>query len=128
MRISALVLPLFALGCQAFTAPDALGNWGGPEASMVLTASGGTVSYACGAGTIDSDWTLSPSGDFAATGQHFFGGGPVPVQGHQPHPAVYAGRVRGSELTLTVTLTDLKETLGPFTLVRDGPVVVELCV
>jgi len=27
-----------------------------------------------------------------------------------------------------VTLTDLKETLGPFTLVKDGPVVHLLCV
>lgn len=128
MRVSALLLLAVALGCVSPTAPDPLGTWGGREASLVLTASGGTVSYACGAGTIDAAWTLSRAGQFVASGQHFLGGGPVPPQGRQPHPARYSGRVQGDDFTLTVTVTDLNQTLGPFHLVRGGPPVVELCV
>jgi len=128
MRISTLVLLPMALACVSPTAPDALGTWGGQDASLVLTMSGGQVSYACGSGTIDSAWTLSRAGQFVGSGQHFFGGGPVPPQGRSPHPARYIGQVQGDQLTLTVTLTDLSQTLGPFHLVRGGPTVVELCV
>lgn len=128
MRISTLVLLPLALACSSPTAPAALGSWGGKQVSLVLTASGGTLSYACGAGTIDSSWTLSDAGQFVGSGQHFFGGGPVPPQGHPPHPARYSGRVQGDLLTLTVTLSDLNETLGPYYLVRGGPAVAELCV
>jgi len=128
MRILTLALLSVALACFSPTAPEALGTWGGQEASLVLTTSGGQVAYACGAGTIDSAWTISRAGQFAASGQHFFGGGPVPPQGRPPHPAHYSGQVQGNDLTLTVTLTDLNQTLGPFHLVRGGPAVVEQCV
>lgn len=121
-----VMLPL-AVGCYAPTAPEAAGTWGGTEASLVLTSGGGTVSYPCGDGTIDSSWSLSGAGAFVATGQHFFGGGPVPVGGQPPHPARYSGEVQGNDFTLTVTLTDLSETLGPFHLVRGGPAVQERC-
>jgi hypothetical protein len=128
MRIPGVVLLPLALGCFSPTAPVALGSWGGQEASLVLTGSGGTLSYPCGAGTIDSAWTLDSDGRLVASGEHFFGGGPVPVGGRPPHPATYSGLVQGNSLTLTVTLSDLNETLGPFHLVRGGPVVVEQCV
>jgi hypothetical protein len=122
----ALLVPA-VLACSSPTAPSAEGSWGGPEASLFLTRSGGTLSYACGAGTIDPTWTLTRHGGFAATGQHFFGGGPLPPQGHPPHPARYTGRLQGAELVLTVTLTDLDQTLGPYRLARGGPVVSEQC-
>ncbi len=128
MRIvGCLVLALLA-ACASPTAPAVIGEWGGTEASLTLTASGGTVSYACGAGTIDPGWTLSKSGRFSATGQHYTGGGPAPLGGRPPHPARYAGQVTGDMLTLTVTLLDLDATLGPFRLERGGPPVHELCV
>ena len=120
------ILPL-AVGCHTPTSPEVAGTWGGTEASLVLTAAGGTVSYPCGAGTIDSTWSLSGAGTFVATGQHFFGGGPVPVGGPPAHPARYTGEVQGNDFTLTVTLTDLNEILGPFHLVRGGPAVQERC-
>ena len=128
MRISTVLVGLIALGCQSATAPDAVGTWGGREASLVLTISGGTMSYPCGASTIDSTWALSPTGQFTAVGQYFFGGGPVPPQGGTPHPARYSGQVQGDALTLTITLTDLSQTLGPFHLFRGGPPVVQMCV
>lgn len=128
MRVTPYALLGLVIGCASPTAPTVVGAWGGTQVSLTLDRSGGALTYACGAGTIDSAWTLSGSGMFTASGEHYFGGGPVPPQGSTPHPAQYTGQVNGDVLTLTVTLLDLHETLGPFTLVRGGPPVHELCV
>jgi hypothetical protein len=127
-EVRPLLLLSIAVACSSPTAPDATGAWGGTEASLVLARSGGTINYPCGAGVIDSAWTITRDGHFAATGRHYFGGGPLPPQGHPPQPATYAGQLRGQYFILTVTLTDLSQMLGPFRLVRDGPVVAEQCV
>ena len=127
MRIALVLVSALALGCASPTAPVVAGSWGGSQVSLTLDRSGGMLTYPCATGTIDSTWTLSADGVFAATGSHFFGGGPVPPGGGTPHPARYAGQVNNYVLTLTVTLTDLNQTLGPFTLVRDGPAVQLLC-
>jgi hypothetical protein len=124
----AVSLLLTFVACSDPTAPEPAGRWGGPDVSLLLAKSGGTLTYTCGAGTVDSGWTVRAAGRFSGAGQHFFGGGPVPPQGHPPHPAVYAGRLTGDQLVLTVTLTDLQQVLGPFTLRRGGPPVAELCV
>ena len=126
-RVIALLLPL-ALACSSPTAPDAEGMWGGTQVSLELTRSGGTLTYLCGTGTIDSTWTLNSDGRFTATGLHYFGGGPAPIQGRPSHPARYVGEIEDDDLTLMVTLTDLGQTLGPYRLVRGGPSVSEICV
>src|SRR5574341_1167650 len=126
MRLSALALCGFAIACDSPTAPTVLGDWGGQQASLSLTHSGGSVAYQCGAGTIDSAWTITKDGQFTASGMHHFGGGPVPPGGHPPHPARYSGQVDGQFLTLTVFVADLQQTLGPFHLIRGGPPVHEL--
>src|SRR6266446_1238884 len=59
MRVPNLMLLTLVLGCSSPTTLAVLGSWGGKEASLVLTPSGGALSYACGAGTVDSAWTLS---------------------------------------------------------------------
>lgn len=118
---------MLALACTTLTGPRADGQWGGVEASLTLSRSGGAVAYPCGAGTIDSTWTLTRDGRFAGTGEHFYGGGPDPIQGRPPHPARYAGDVSGSQLTLTVIVLDVSDTLGPFHLTRGGPPVSEQC-
>jgi hypothetical protein len=123
------LLPLLALelACGAPTAPDASGSWGGPQASLTLSRAGGTISYPCGVGIIDSAWNLTRIGRFTATGRHYFGGGPLPPQGHPPHPASYEGQLKGQVFTLQVTLTDEHQVLGPFRLIRGGPPVAEQC-
>ena len=72
-------LPLLAivLACSSPTAPMAEGDWGGTSASLSLSRSGGVLSYACGTGTMDSAWVLSPDGLLSGAGQHFFGGGDI---------------------------------------------------
>jgi hypothetical protein len=127
MRVGGCLVLALVAGCASPIAPVVSGSWGGSQVSLTLDRSGGTVIYACATGTIDSTWTLSADGVFAATGEHYFAGGPVPPGGGAPHPARYSGQVNGYVLTLTVTVIDLNQTLGPFTLVRDGPPVRLLC-
>lgn len=131
MRLRLAAISLILLGCSSTTTPEpepeAVGQWGGREASLVLAHSGGALSYQCGHGTIDGTWTVGSDGSFLGAGQHFFGGGPLPAEGRQPHPASYEGEVAGDRFTLVVTLTDLAQTLGPFQLARGGDSVTELC-
>lgn len=122
----AALLVLAACGSTP-TAPELTGQWGGPDADLTLAVSGGSVEYACGEGTIDPSWSLGPGGQWHAAGQHFTGGGPVPPSGHPPHPAVYAGTLRGDQLTFSVTLTDLDQVLGPFTVIRGRATALNFC-
>ena len=103
-----------------FDSMNIIGPWGGQHAVMVLTATGGTMEYDCAAGTISNDWTVSPDGIFAATGQHMPGhGGPVRIdEDTVRRPARYQGTIRGSTMTLTVVLTDSATVLGVFSLTR----------
>jgi len=121
-------LALFAiLACGDTTAPEVTGTWGGPEATLVLAAQGGTVEYACGTGTIDSGWHVAGDGRWTATGQHFSGGGPVPGEGRPPHGATYTGTFRGDVLTFTVTVPDIEAVLGPYRVRRGAPGASEIC-
>ena len=122
-----LLVSTTLLACASPIAPEAEGVWGGPTASLVLSRAGGTLSYSCGSGTMDSTWSVSADGRLTGAGQHFFGGGPLPSGGRPPHPARYHGRIDGTVMTLTVTITDLGQILGPFALVRGGPPVQEIC-
>lgn len=116
---SAAAAGLLLAGCSAPAAPDLSGQWGGAEANLRLTPAGGSIEYGCGAGSIDSGWTLGANGRWHATGEHYPGGGPQQIPPEPaPHPAVYRGQARGAQLTFTVVLTDLSDTLGPFTLLR----------
>jgi hypothetical protein len=125
LTLSALTV-LVACGDPTSSRPIQ-GQWGGLDASLVLSEEIGTLAYPCGAGTIDSGWTLSRQGHLQGAGLHFFGGGPVPATGHPPHPAQYSGHLQGNTLTLTVRLLDSPDTLGPFVMRRGGPIVSELC-
>ncbi|HWA58705.1 MAG TPA: hypothetical protein VG692_15705 [Gemmatimonadales bacterium] len=121
-----LLLGAAACGEQG-TGPTLEGQWGGQVASLQLSSSGGSLQYQCGAGTINPGWILTNRGTFTATGEHFFGGGPLPPAGHGAHPARYAGHLTGARLVFTVTLTDLDQVLGPFEVVRGGPPVADMC-
>ena len=121
LRFSSLVT-LFLFGCTTATGPsrseDILGDWGGQDANLTLSVSGGTVEYGCGLAVLDQSWTVSSTGVFGATGKHYPEGGPIPIGGIPPHPARFEGQVHGNLFTFTETLTDLNQTLGPFTVER----------
>jgi len=103
-----------------FNSMDVVGPWGGQHLAMVLTATGGTMEYDCAAGTISNDWTVTPDGLFAATGEHMPGhGGPGRIdEDTVRRPARYQGTIRGRTMTLTVVLTDSATVLGVFSLTR----------
>jgi hypothetical protein len=128
---SLLLVLLLAIGCTTSTGPgpsfNATGDWGGPDANLTLTTTGGSVEYGCGLAVIASSWTVTPAGVFTATGQHFTEGGPAPIGGTPPHPARFNGQVHGTLLTFTETLTDLQQTLGPFTVERGKTFVLVKC-
>ena len=123
MRLRILLLAGVLLGgCSTTTesgpVPDIRGNWGGPDANVNLTPTGGSVEYGCGLAVLDLYWRVSPSGVFTATAEHFTEGGPLPPGVAPSHPARLTGQVQGDLLTFTETLTDLNQTLGPFTVER----------
>ena len=128
MRYWILALTVVGVACASPTDASVIGQWGSQQASLQLKLSGGTLMYQCGAGTVDPAWTVSLDGTWSATGEHFLGGGPQPIDGRPPHPARYSGQFVGDRLEFTVLLLDLNQTLGPFHLVRDGPSVSEVCV
>jgi hypothetical protein len=116
----AMVGTILAACNTNFESMDVIGSWGGPHAVMALTTTGGTMEYDCAAGTISNDWTVTPDGIFAATGQHMPGhGGPIRIgEDTVRRPARYQGSIRGKIMTLTVVLTDSAAVLGVYSLTR----------
>jgi len=93
-------------------------TWGGTHIGLTITVSGANVEYDCAEGEILEPLRLS-NGKFSALGLHYMGmGGPIGVDRVHPRPARYEGRVDGDKMDMTVTLTDTKEQVGTFTLVR----------
>jgi hypothetical protein len=123
----ALLLIGSALACADRVAPELNGLWGGPDATLILSPTGGTVQYACGAGTIDPGWQFTANGQWRATGQYFTGGGPMPVEGRPPQVASYLGTRTGDTLTFSVTVPGLGTVLGPCAVKRDQPGASEIC-
>ena len=96
------------------------GNWGGPHAGLVLTASGGNIEFDCASGSIDAPLRTDPTGAFSASGTYAGGhGGPVRQDAPDARqPAQYRGTVSGKRMDLTVSTGD--DTIGTFQLARDG--------
>lgn len=103
-----------------------IGSWGGNDIALEVTSGGGALEYSCAHGTIDQPLLADAKGMFEATGTHV-PEGPGPVGGEESHPARYNGETDGTWMTLTVTLTDNKVTLGPFKLVRGQPARIVKC-
>ncbi len=112
-------------GCTNAGAPSAggapvTGLWGGSGAGLVLTDSGGTISYDCAHGSLR---VVQPdhAGRFDVGGTHVRErGGPTRVgETLASVPARYLGEVNGQRLRLRAVVGN--DTLGPFGLVRGAP-------
>lgn len=115
-----LAATLLLAGCGDMTGLSIqISTWGGDHIGIIITVTGGTVEYDCAMGRIDEPIVLR-DGRFDVMGVHWPGmGGPIGVDTTQvPRLARYKGTVRGDRMTLTVTLLDTTEILGPFTLER----------
>jgi hypothetical protein len=98
--------------CESPDDPRALstGEWGGRNADFLVTASGATARFKCGAmGVVSRPLAVDASGSFDAPGTY-----ETPVVQVGPQPARFTGSVSGSSMTLSVTVAGSE--LGPFTL------------
>jgi len=93
------------------------GTWAGEHIVMAVTRAGATVEFDCAHGTIDAPLTIDSSGRFDAAGSFTRESG-GPTRENQPRavPARYSGSLKDSTLTMTLVLTESKETVGTFTL------------
>jgi len=115
-----------SLACSAApTSPSTplIGTWGGDHVSLTVTAAASHAEFDCAHGDMPSPLTRDDRDGFNASGtfvrEH---GGPIFVgQVPDSHPAVYFGSVTANTMALTVELTDTREVIGMFTLVRNSP-------
>jgi len=113
------------LACTSSSAADrgrvAAGVWGGQHIRLDVADDGtSAVELDCAHGTISEPIAPDHSGAFRAAGtfarEHH---GPI-REGERAaaDPAVYAGKVKGDQMTLTITLTGSREEVGSFELVE----------
>ena len=122
------------LACAASSAagrgPLAAGAWGGPHIRLDVAEDGtAAVELDCAHGTVGEPIVPDSSGAFRAAGTYVREhGGPV-REGEEDagSPAVYAGTVDGTRLTLTITLAGSKEEVGRFELERGRAVRLMKC-
>lgn len=98
----------------------AAGVWGGEHISLEVTQDGARIEYDCAHGSVGRAIVLDRRGRFDVTGtyaeEH---GGPVRQQEpDRSYPVRYTGQVTGNKMRLTVRRTDVRESLGTFTLVH----------
>ena len=90
---------------------DLAGMWGGENAALIADDTSAHVHIGCTYGNIHNRITLDAGGRFDMAGEQNITAHPVDLG--ILHPARFSGRVIGSTMTLTVTLTDTTVTLGP---------------
>ena len=94
------------------------GTWAGEHIVMDVTSAGATVEFDCAHGTVDAPLALDSGGRFDVAGSFTPERG-GPTRGDQSSrtvPARYTGSFKDSTLTVTVVLTETKDTVGVFTL------------
>src|SRR6266436_5812772 len=83
---------------------DLAGTWGGENAALMADDSGAHIHIGCTYGDIHKRIRLNADGRFDMAGEQNITA--YPVDRGILHPARFVGRVSGSSMTLTITLTD----------------------
>jgi hypothetical protein len=94
------------------------GTWAGEHIVLEVTSAGATVEFDCAHGTLDAPLALDSGGRFDVAGSFSPERG-GPTRGDSTSravPARYTGSLKDSTLTVTVVLTESKDTVGVFTL------------
>jgi len=94
------------------------GTWGAQGISMEVSDNGAEIGYDCAHGSITEKIVLDAQGHFSVRGLHVKEHpGPIRLGEDQSgQPARYSGTVSGETMSLTVTLSESKETIGTYTL------------
>jgi hypothetical protein len=90
---------------------DISGTWGGENAALIADDTSAHVHIGCTYGNIQQAIVPDADGRFDVPGVQNITAHPVDLG--VLHPARFTGRIVGSQMTLTVTLTDTTVTLGP---------------
>jgi hypothetical protein len=95
-----------------------IGRWGGGRVGMQVTADGAELDFDCAHAVINQPLNLDSGGNFDVQGRYMKEhGGPVRSDENQDGQAArFKGHFAGKTLTLTITLDDSDESLGPYTL------------
>lgn len=119
VRLAAsLVLSLTSVACNP-TAPDEP-PWGSDQASLTIDQNKATLQIVASGGCYGSYGEIEGgnssrlSGTFTLSGTYTELTGAFP--GSRQFAAEYTGTVVGNHMTLTVSVPDLQQTLGPFSL------------
>ena len=118
-RISSLLLLVAMLSCQSGPAApivDVAGTWGGDNAGLIAEDTVAHIHIGCTLGNARGPIRLDSYGRFEATGTYNVDA--YPVDRGILHPARFTGEVDGQVLTLSVTLTDTGQQLGPVKLTK----------
>lgn len=130
VAVPVLAVLLLGAGCDgSISGPELIGTWGGEHVSLTVARDGATVEYDCAYGTVVQPVVPDPRGNFEVPGAHVFEhGGPV-QEGEVPdeHPAQYRGWTNGRRMTLSVTLTDTGQLLGPYELQKGEQALLYKC-
>ena len=97
------------------------GTWGGEHIRLEVRPKGALVDFDCAHGSVDEPLILDSNGRFDAKGS-YAQESPGPQREDQPaRPklARYAGSVQASTMTLTITLPEEGQIIGPISLVKD---------
>jgi hypothetical protein len=116
-RIRCILSLAVAVACYngpAAPITEVLGTWGGDDAGLIASDSTDHVHIGCTVGDTDTPIHPDAYGRFDVAGTYNVNAYPVDLG--ILHPARFFGRVDGDKLTLTVTLTDTGQQLGPVTL------------
>ena len=110
--LAAFRVPMLAAGADVES-----GTWAGEHIVMEVAGSGATVEFDCAHGTLDAPLALDNRGRFDIAGTFTpERGGPTRDSAPRAVPARYTGSLLDSILTITVTLTESKDSVGVFTL------------
>jgi len=116
-----VVAILTGLVLELRAAQNPTGHWGGDRIGLEVTDKGLRADLDCAHGAVDEPLKLDSDGRFDAKGS-YIQESPGPEREGQllsSKPARYVGRVQGSTMTLTITLTETGQTIGPFSLTKD---------
>lgn len=117
-RIAAVLSTLAVIACSTVTPTpitEVAGTWGGENAGLIVDKTDVHVHIGCTVGDAVGPIRPNPDGRFVATGTYNVDA--YPVNRGIVHPASFTGRIVGETMTLTVTLTDNGQVLGPVTLI-----------
>ncbi|CAN5752414.1 hypothetical protein BH18ACI4_BH18ACI4_25650 [soil metagenome] len=104
-------------------------TWGGEHVRIEFNDGDARVEFDCAHGTLTDPLKTDSEGRFTLNGT-YVREGPGPIRLNVPRvsqPARYSGRIKGDEMSLSVTLNNSSQEIGTFTLTRGSEGLIRKC-